>query len=111
MKVVLADVRHSDERRLDEIPTGEVVRDTVDLELDGRLHQFTVSIHVRIVDQLDASIMSGDADIEELFRHTPVVLYEIYRLVAAARRGKDLQLPQLIFEGHPPAADAASPGS
>lgn len=108
MDIILLGIYPSDGRSLAAIPSGEVVRDRVELCVDGRDYSFEVLIHAHAIGDLDASVLSGDSRMEELFRYMPGAMARICRSVAQARRGEELNLPLTIARAEA-AANRISP--
>ena len=99
MKVVLERIRSEDPRATADLATGEVVEHSVDVSVDGRRRAFSVFLRANVLPYLDASIIYGDALLEELLRFEPAALSKICSLVGQHRRKQGrVELPTVVLE-------------
>lgn len=98
MKVVLKEIRCDDDRTTSDLAQDEVVEHRVELDVDGRGRTFVVFLRANVLPHLDASVVYGDALLEELLRFEPGALNSLYAAVGRRRRGLVVDLPLLLVD-------------
>lgn len=106
MRVVLERIRGADARETSSLATGEVVEHDIDVLIDGHRRAFRVFLKANVLPGLDASMVYGDALLEELLRFEPAALNKIYSTVGQFRREGQTALPVVVLDG---TSEAAQP--
>ncbi len=98
MKIVLRHITPDDGRSTADLEPGEVVKNEVELDVDGRSRRFSVYLRADVLPDVDASLVYGDKLLEELLRFEPAGLSRLCRAVARHRRGDLQALPLALVE-------------
>ena len=98
MKIVLKDIRCDDGRTTSDLAQDEIVEHAVALDVDGGHRTFSVFLRANVLPHLDASVVYGDALLEELLRFDPEALNKLYSVVGRQRRGSKVSLPLVLSD-------------
>lgn len=106
MKVILESIRSDDGRATAELARDEIIEHRVELDVDGRRRTFVVFLRAGVLPSIDASLVYGDALLEELLRFEPEALNTLYSIVGKYRRGKATSFPLVLADTDSPRAQA-----
>jgi hypothetical protein len=84
-------------------PTSQLSTYQIEVKIDDRLHQFTMTVKITPVLGHDLQIINGDASFLETFRFHPPVAREISRFVLDVYNHETVDLPATIREFKPEA--------
>lgn len=98
MKLQLEAIRSDDPRISTQLEKGEVVEHRVVIDVDGSPRTFSVFLEANVLPSLDASLVYGDALLEELLRFEPRALSTLYHSVGKYRRGAPPSLPLVLVD-------------
>ena len=105
MKVQLVSITSDDTRHTVELSTGEEVAHRVTVVVEECAPRtFSVFVKAHVLSGIDASLVYGDALLEELLRFEPAALHQLYSLVGRFRRGLPLSLPVVLADATDQAA-------
>jgi hypothetical protein len=93
MNINILRIELSDSRPFSDLKVNEVVEDRVVLQVDGREMPFHVYIRAHPLPGVDASLVSGSSELENLLRFKQVALAQLCSMVGRVRRGEHLAMP------------------
>lgn len=105
MKVLLESITSTDPRSTAELTRGEIVPHQVSVSVEDLAPRtFSVFVKANVLPGMDASLVYGDALLEELLRFEPAALNRLYSMVGRYRRGLKPSLPVLLVDASVKAA-------